>query len=53
MPYRIYFQSVNYDFNGQVADYVSWSHYVALERAEMRPLEALPKALKNHIQHSG
>lgn len=40
-PYRIYFQSVNFDFNGQVADYLAWAQYVKLERDEGRPLASI------------
>lgn len=41
IDYRIYFQSVKFDANGQVADYLAWSNFVAAERQEMRPLAAL------------
>ena len=43
-PYRIYFQSVKFDFNGQIADYIAWAHYVKLERSERRPYDAIPRA---------
>jgi hypothetical protein len=40
-PYQIYFHKTAADFNAQIADYCSWAKYVALERNENRPLEAL------------
>ena len=40
--YFVYFHNVHKDFNGQVADYLAWAHYVDLERNERRPLDALP-----------
>jgi len=40
-PYRIYFQSVKFDFNGQIADYIAWAHYIALERKEFRAVRSL------------
>ena len=46
-PYRIYFQSVKYDFNGQIADYIAWAHYVSLERNEFRPLQSLPNTTRS------
>ena len=48
-PYRIYFHSVKHDFNGQIADYLAWSRYVALERKEMRPLDSLPQRLRSEF----
>jgi hypothetical protein len=36
---------VHMDFNGQIADYIAWAHYVNLERGEVRPTNALPKRL--------
>lgn len=42
-PYRIYFQSVKFDFTAQIADYVAWATYVSLERNEHRPLAALDR----------
>ena len=45
IPFHIYFHNVSKDFNGQVADYVAWAQYVALERQEFRPLWALPANL--------
>jgi hypothetical protein len=45
IPFHIYFHNVSKDFNGQVADYVAWAQYVALERQEFRPLQALPTNL--------
>ena len=47
-PYRIYFQSVNFDFNGQIADYIAWAQFVSLERDENRPLNSIPN-LKEKI----
>ena len=44
-PFHIYFHNVSQDFNGQIADYIAWSHYVALERNEIRPLTVLPRPL--------
>lgn len=41
--YKVYFQNVKFDSNGQIADYVAWANYVALERKEFRPLQALNK----------
>jgi len=40
-PYAIYFHRTLSDFNGQIADYVAWAKYVALERNELRPLSEL------------
>lgn len=40
-PYAIYFHRTLSDFNGQIADYVAWAKYVALERDERRPLSEL------------
>ena len=40
--YYVYFHNVHKDFNGQVADYIAWAHFVDLERNEKRPLKALP-----------
>lgn len=48
-PFHIYFHNVSKDFNGQIADYIAWSHYVALERSELRPLKALPLNLTNNL----
>jgi hypothetical protein len=44
-PFHIYFHSVSKDFNGQIADYVAWANYVALERNEFRPVASLPSNL--------
>jgi len=41
----VFFHSVHMDFNGQIADYIAWAHYVNLERGEVRPTNALPKRL--------
>lgn len=41
-PYRIYFQSVKHDFNGQIADYIAWAKYISLERGEKRALQSIP-----------
>ena len=46
LPFHVYFQSVNRDMNGQIADYVSWSKFVALERNEHRPWSSLQKSLR-------
>jgi len=48
-PFHIYFHNVSKDFNGQIADYIAWSQYVALERSELRPLVALPLNLTNNL----
>lgn len=48
-PFHIYFHNVSKDFNGQIADYIAWSHYVALERNELRPLTVLPPALAKNL----
>ena len=48
-PFHIYFHNVSKDFNGQIADYIAWSHYVALEKQERRPIAALPPELTNHL----
>lgn len=48
--YKVYFQNVKYDLNGQMADYVAWAHYVSLERNELRPLNALPKSFRHRNQ---
>jgi hypothetical protein len=47
-PFHVYFHNVSKDFNGQIADYIAWAHYVSLERNELRPLIALPPALASH-----
>ena len=53
-PFQIYFHNVSKDFNGQIADYIAWAHYVALERNELRPLKALPPALvRNFVKLVG
>jgi hypothetical protein len=39
--FSIYFQPMDTDFNGQMADYASWAKFVSLERAEHRPWTAL------------
>lgn len=51
-PFKIYFQSVKLDFNGQVADYIAWAHYVSLEKDEMRPLGELPMRLTKQVNLS-
>lgn len=38
----VYFHNANRDFLSQVADYIAWSHYVGIERGELRPTAALP-----------
>ena len=48
-PFNIYFHNVSKDFNGQIADYIAWSQYVALERREFRPLAALPPELTKNL----
>ena len=52
-PYRIYFQSVKFDFNGQIADYIAWAHYVSLERNEQRPLAAINRVEVDHFNLFG
>ena len=37
IPFNIYFHPMSTEINGQVADYISWAKYVALERSELRP----------------
>jgi len=44
-PFHLYFQSIRADMNGQIADYIAWSRYVALERGEMRPWDSLSMTL--------
>jgi len=44
--FHIYFHNVSKDFNGQIADYLAWAHYVSLERNELRPLASLPAPLR-------
>lgn len=39
--YLISFHPISADPNSQIADYVSWSKFVSLERGEKRPLESL------------
>jgi hypothetical protein len=46
MDYRIYFHGVNFDYNGQIADYLAWANYVALEKGELRPIQTLPQNLR-------
>jgi hypothetical protein len=48
-PFKIFFQSVNFDFNGQVADYIAWAQYVNLEKSEQRPILALPLRLRDEF----
>lgn len=48
-PFKIYFQSVNFDFNGQVADYIAWAQYVNLEKSEQRPILSLPLRLRDEF----
>ena len=43
IPYIICMHSMKTEFNGQIADYISWSYFVSLERGEMRPLTLLKK----------
>ena len=40
-PYKIYFHHTMADFNGQIADYGSWSKFVQLTRNEERPMKAV------------
>ena len=44
VPFAVWFQPMSTDLNGQAADYVSWSRYVAAERSEWRPWKALRAA---------
>lgn len=44
-PFHIYFQRMAWDANGQIADYLSWSRFVLLERAEERPWRSVVTAL--------
>jgi hypothetical protein len=41
LRFAVYFQPMDTDFNGQMADYASWAKFVSLERAEHRPWIAL------------
>jgi hypothetical protein len=45
--YEIYFHRVNFDYNGQIADYLAWSNFVKLERGEGRPVSSLA----DHLAH--
>lgn len=40
-PFRVYFQQMSTDLNGQIADDVSWARYVGVSRSEYRPWKAL------------
>ena len=40
-PFHLYFQRMEADANGQIADYVAWSKFVQLERGEQRPWSSL------------
>lgn len=40
-PFHIYFHPMKTDANGQIADYIAWAKFVALERQELRPWNAL------------
>lgn len=40
-PFRLFFHSVRSDYNAQIADYIAWAKFVALERDEQRPWAAL------------
>ncbi|MEI9907324.1 MAG: hypothetical protein WDO06_04885 [Actinomycetota bacterium] len=44
--FHIYFQAMKTDANGQIADYICWSKYVALERDEQRPWDLLQTKLR-------
>ena len=44
-PFHLYFQPMIADMNGQLADYVSWSKFVQLERGEGRPWAAVRQSL--------
>jgi hypothetical protein len=44
-PFHIYFQRMAWDANGQIADYLAWSKFVLLERAEERPWRSVVSAL--------
>jgi len=41
IPFGLYFHRMSTEYNGQIADYISWSKYVSLERNEPRPWAAL------------
>jgi hypothetical protein len=43
--FRLFFQSMKTDYNGQIADYVAWAKFKQLERGEHRPWEALSRSL--------
>jgi hypothetical protein len=45
-PFRIYFQKMVTDMNGQIADYVAWSKFVQMERNEFRPWMSLASTLQ-------
>jgi hypothetical protein len=48
-PYRktfhLYFQSMKTEMNGQIADYVAWAKFKALERGDLRAWDAVRQAL--------
>lgn len=44
-PFRIYFHQMKTDANGQIADYICWAKYVAIERNETRPW----LSISNHL----
>jgi len=46
IPFNLYFHPMSTEVNGQVADYISWSKYVELERNELRPWRALSTKLQ-------
>jgi hypothetical protein len=41
IPFSLIFQSIKFDYIGQLADYIAWSKFVELEREEKRPWESL------------
>lgn len=43
--FRVFFQSMKTDYNGQIADYVAWAKFKQLERGEHRPWQALSGSL--------
>jgi hypothetical protein len=45
-PFHIYFHRMVTDMNGQIADYLSWSKFVQLERGEERPWMSVMGSLR-------
>ena len=45
-PFHLFFQRMETDMNGQIADYIAWSKFVQIERMEMRPWQSLEMSIK-------